>query len=191
VLDLLATTGEALDRAHLRGLILADVRPSNVFVDRKGAARLRGFGLVQHARAAWHRLGSDVAFLAPEVLADDEPPLDWRADVWGLAMLAYSAFSLTDPPDFGAIQERAERLFLDLRGAPDGLLPLLERSLDKDPANRPASCGILAEEFRRMALALTPPPPPPPPPRRARPSRVLVAAIAAVTLGVLGWLLLG
>jgi hypothetical protein len=192
VLDLLATAGEALDRAHLRGLILADVRPANVFVDRRGAARLRGFGLVQHARAAWHRLGSDVTFLAPEVLADDEPPLDWRTDVWGLATIAYSAFALADPPDFASITERTERLFLDLRGAPEGLLPLLDRALDKDPANRPASCSVLAEEFRRMAMALTPPdhaPPPQPAARKARRAPILIVALVAVLGGVLIWLL--
>jgi hypothetical protein len=156
VLDLVASAAEALDRAHLRGHIHADVRPANVFVDRAGRARLRGLGLVQNARAAWHRLGSDITFLAPEVLADDEPPLDWRADVWGVAVLLYSLLALADPPDFSAIEERAERLFVDLRGAPEGLLPLLDSALARDPASRPPSCGVIAAELRQMSARLRP-----------------------------------
>ena len=95
--------------------------------------------------------------LAPEVLADDEPPLDWRADVYGAALLVYSALALRDPPDFPNIHERTERLFLDLRGAPESLVPLLDRALDRDPAARPLSCGLFAEELRKMAAALRPP----------------------------------
>lgn len=196
VLDFVASAAEALDRAHLRGLILADVRPANVFVERRGSARFRGFGLVQHARAAWHRLGSDVTFLAPEILADDEPPLDWRADVYGVALLAYAALSLADPPDFAAIPERTERLFVDLRGAPEGLLPLLDRALERDPANRPASCGVIADELRRMAQALTPaaeeaglPPADVPEARAARrPARLWIwYAGLAVVAAIVAW----
>ena len=126
---------------------------------------------MQHARAAWHRLGSDVTFLAPEVLADDEPPLDWRADVYGVALLLYASLALKDPPDFSTIHQRTERLFIDLRGAPEGLLPLLDRALDRDPAARPASCGIVAEELRAMAArssVLRFPRSPSPRPRRFR-----------------------
>jgi hypothetical protein len=157
VLELVANAAEALDRAHMRGMLLVDVRPANVYVSARGRARLRGFGLVQYARAAWHRLGPDVVFLAPEVLADDEPPLDWRADVYGVALLLYATLSLKDPPDFSSIHHRTERLFVDLRGAPEGLLPLLDRALDRDPAVRPASCGVFAEELRKMAAVLRPP----------------------------------
>jgi serine/threonine protein kinase len=159
VLELVANAAEALDRAHMRGMLLVDVRPANVYVSARGRARLRGFGLVQHARAAWHRLGTDVTFLAPEVLADDEPPLDWRADVYGAALLVYAALALRDPPDFSNVLHRTERLFVDLRGAPESLLPLLDRALDRDPAARPASCGIFAEELRKMAAGLRPPVP--------------------------------
>jgi serine/threonine protein kinase len=158
VLELVASAAETLDRAHLRGMLLVDVRPTNVYVNARGRPRLRGFGVVQHARAAWHRLGAEVTFLAPEVLADDEPPLDWRADVYGLAALLYSLLALSDPPDFANLPQKTERLFVDLRGAPEGLLPLLDRALDRDPMERPASCALIAEELRKMAAVLRPPP---------------------------------
>jgi hypothetical protein len=157
VLELIANAAEALDRAHMRGMLLLDLRPANVYVSARGRARLRGFGLVQNARAAWHRLGPDVVFLAPEVLADDEPPLDWRADVYGVALLLYATLSLKDPPDFSSMHHRTERLFVDLRGAPEGLVPLLDRALERDPAARPLSCGLFAEELRKMAAVLRPP----------------------------------
>jgi Protein kinase domain len=184
VLDLVADVAETLDRAHLRGLILGDVRPTNVFANQSGRARVRGFGLVQHARAAWHRLGSDVTFLAPEVLADDEPGIDWRADVWGVALLLYSALALRDPPDFSATTRRTERLFVDLRGAPEGLLPLINQALERDPIARPASCGAIAEELRRMAAALRPPPPAPPPSSLPRWFWYALAAVIVVGAAV-------
>jgi hypothetical protein len=193
VLELVATAAESLDRAHLRGILLADIRPENVFVAANGQARLRGFGLVQHARAAWHRLGDDLTFLAPEVLRDDEPPLDWRADVYGVGLLLYALLALRDPPDFGTIQHRNERLFLDLRGAPQDLLPLLDRALDRDPSVRPVSCGVMATELRKMAAALRPPPPPTVVPEPPVPAWVwygfLTLILVAVVTSLLWWVL--
>jgi hypothetical protein len=191
VLELIATAAEALDRAHMRGMILVDVRPANVYVSARGRPRLRGLGLVQHARAAWHRLGAETTFLAPEVLADDEPPLDWRADVYGAALLVYSALALRDPPDFSSLLDRTERLFVDLRGAPEALVPLLDRALDRDPAVRPASCGNFAEALRKMAESLRPPIPAlrEPPPSRIGSwiwYAVLLALSAAVVALVYG-----
>jgi Protein kinase domain len=191
VLELVANVAETLDRAHMRGMLLVDVRPANVYVSSRGRPRLRGFGVVQHARAAWHRLGRDVTFLAPEVLADDEPPLDWRADVYGAALTLYAALALKDPPDFSSMTDRTERLFVDLRGAPDALLPLLDRALDRDPAARPASCGVFAEELRKMVAVLRPPRPTPAPPRASSVPvwawcAVILVLIAAVVVLVFG-----
>jgi hypothetical protein len=183
VLDVVAEVGEILDRAHLRGLILGDVRPTNVFVGQSGRPRVRGFGLVQHARAAWHRLGSDVTFLAPEILADDEPVIDWRADVWGLGLLLYAMLALRDPPDFSAVVRRTERLFVDLRGCPEGVLPLLDQTLERDPASRPPSCGAVAEDLRKMARALRPAPEVGPPATRRVPRWVWYILSAVLVLG--------
>lgn len=189
VLEMLASAADSLDRAHLRGLILGDVRPANVAVDRHGRARLRGFGLVQNARAAWHRLGSEATFLAPEVLADHEPPIDWRADVFGLAALTYAVLSLSEPPDFAEMPSRSERLFVDLRGAPEALVPLLDRALDKDPAARPTSCGVMADELRIMAASLRPDavPEPPEKPAPAWAWFTLLALIIGGATAVVAW----
>jgi hypothetical protein len=189
VLDLVASAAEALDRAHLRGLILADVRPDNVYVTQSGAARLRGLGLVQHARAAWHRLGDDVGFLAPEVLAEDDAPIDWRVDVWGVAALLYALLALDRPPDFASPEARAAMLARDLAGTPPRLVALLGAALDRDPAARPASCEILAREIRAIAATLRPaaaageisPPVPP---------WVWYGFLTVILVAVLTWILL-
>jgi hypothetical protein len=92
----------------------------------------------------------------------------------------------TSPGSTGARTRRTERLFVDLRGAPEGLLPFLDQALERDPIARPASCGAIAEELRRMAAALRPAPPEPPAPSLPRWFWYALAAVivvgAAVTL---------
>lgn len=139
-----------LAAAHATGVVHRDVKPSNVWLDETGRARLIDFGLARQARGgdvltrAGVVLGTP-AYMAPEQAAGG--PVDHRADLFSLGVLLYelttrrrpfvgdsvlavlTALAVHDPPP--AHETNPE--------IPAALSRLIERLLAKAPDDRPAN----------------------------------------------------
>jgi serine/threonine protein kinase len=151
-LRLAVQVGQALHRAHERGLIHRDVKPGNILLDPAGRARLTDFGLVkcladdQRLTATGTFFGTP-CFMAPEQF-DDAKRVDRRCDVYGLAATLYMA--LTGQPPFharGYLTTVRKKLAGDLvppRDLVAGLTPRVDwavlRALSVSRSLRPASC---------------------------------------------------
>lgn len=101
-LDIAEQVAKALDYAHGRGVIHADVKPSNVLIDPEGVARLTDFGLGQVPRdvarsvlksqaelsnARSRAIVGTFDYMAPEQRAGE--PIDGRADLYALGRMLY------------------------------------------------------------------------------------------------------
>jgi len=147
---------EALDAAHGQGLVHRDVKPSNVLLDRRGHVYLADFGLSRRLaeQAPGFEAGLSLgtpAYVAPEQIEGRE--IDGRADQYSLACLLHEC--LTGKPPFPRGSEAAV-LFAHLEEpppAPPGLEAVMRRALDKDPANRYASCSAFVADAR-IALGI-------------------------------------
>jgi eukaryotic-like serine/threonine-protein kinase len=88
-LTLLLHVLAGLGHAHDRGIVHRDVKPSNVFVPRRGLPKLLDFGLAR--RAAGTTVSGSFAgtphYLSPEQVLDDE--LDGRSDLFSAGLVAY------------------------------------------------------------------------------------------------------
>jgi serine/threonine protein kinase len=151
-LRLAVQVGQALHRAHERGLIHRDVKPGNILLGADGRARLTDFGLVkclaedQRLTATGTFFGTP-CFMAPEQF-DDAKRVDRRCDVYGLAATLYMA--LTGQAPFharGYLTTVRKKLAGDLvppRELVPGLTPRVDwavlRALSVSPSLRPASC---------------------------------------------------
>ena len=194
--------GSALDTAHASSLVHRDVKPQNVLIDEHQRAYLTDFGLVRtlDATSGHTAAGSVVgtlAYMAPEQLQGDHA-VDGRADQYALACTLYEAacgappfaretdvqlvmaHRLEEPPSLSSFS--LEAALLD---------PPLGRALAKDPGDRYASCGALAED---LAAAVGPSGPGVAAPNVARPARrrgriaagaAAVAVLALLAVGVL------
>ncbi|MBL8898416.1 MAG: protein kinase [Planctomycetes bacterium] len=92
---LLAETAEALEHAHQNGVLHRDVKPANLLIDERGAARLVDFGVARLAdEAALTATGGFAGtplYAAPEQISREHGALDGRTDVYALGVVLYEA----------------------------------------------------------------------------------------------------
>jgi Protein kinase domain len=187
LLALAAGLAKSLSAIHAAGVVHGDLKPSNVLLAPDGP-RVIDFGISQAAEAApLGRSGLVVgtpSYMSPEQAAGQAVgPL---SDVFSLG--AVLAFAATGRKPFGtgqaaAVVERVVRGAPDLRDAPPGVLPLIERCLAKEPARRPAATGLL-DEVAAVQAALVPAAEPDPvalpAPRRRWQPLVTASAVAGI-----------
>lgn len=150
---------EALGHAHARGVIHRDLKPHNILVSQEDVPRVVDFGLSWLAKpdeGASRRLGTP-GYMAPELIENDAPDADHRADIYSLGATMYRLF-------IGRTPFQAQGVMATIKGQlagefefpdefPAALRSLVARCLHKDPLNRPRSAAIVAEELRHIALA--------------------------------------
>jgi Protein kinase domain len=164
-LRLLTQVAEALDAAHVKGLIHRDVKPQNVLVGDGDHAYLADFGLTKgHDDAGMTETGQFVGtidYISPEQARGERATA--RSDVYALTAVLCECLTgqvpfvrateervllahLSEPPP------RLSEVRVDLPAAMDGVVA---RGMAKAPEDRPASAGELMLEARR-ALGASP-----------------------------------
>jgi transcriptional regulator with GAF, ATPase, and Fis domain/tetratricopeptide (TPR) repeat protein len=153
---LLAEAASALGYLHARGLLHRDVSPTNLMVDRTGAARLVDLGLGAAAGIA-----GTPGYLAPEALVGGGSA---RSDLYALGATVWHA-ATTRPPHVGegaallrTVLEQDPILPPEL---PEPLGRILVRLLARDPAERHASAAELHADLARLLDLNLPVPDPP------------------------------
>ncbi len=198
-IDYTTQIAAGLAYAHRQGLLHRDVKPANILVTPDDVVKLSDFGI---ARAVAENaagvtqpgmvMGS-VAYVSPEQAQGHE--LDERSDLYSLGVVLYQMISGRLPFNgetpvavaLKHVSEPAPRLEAST-GASPALIAIVDRLLQKSPADRYASATELARALREareqpavagaaagrgfgdaptMTLGRVSPPPPPPRPSSA------------------------
>jgi eukaryotic-like serine/threonine-protein kinase len=160
-MDVLAQTAAGLQAAHATGLVHRDVKPANLLVAPTGQVKITDFGVAYAAGSApITRTGMVIgtpAYLAPERAAGG--PASPASDLYSLGVVGYEC--LTGAPPF-------EGMPLDVAAAhqhrplpplpasvPASAASIVTELTAKDPAGRPASAGVAAEQAAQIRESLT------------------------------------
>jgi serine/threonine protein kinase len=175
-LAILAPLCEALAELHRLGIVHRDVKPSNVFLDRRdggcrvvlldfGIAKFLGIHSIELTEA--HHLVGTPGRMAPEQILNR--PVDARSDVYALGALAFQMLAGERP--FGERpQEILKQLHLHAKrprvsehcNVAATLDAVLVRAMAIDPAHRYASPGEFLDAFRTHARGMAAPASPTP-----------------------------
>ncbi len=196
---------DAVQTLHDHGLLHRDLKPSNLLRHRDPSGRERllladlGMAKALDEASGLTMTAGTPAYMAPEQASGQ--PLDARADVYGLAAVAYAL--ITGRPPFAAERGVTDVALRDPGARPDpvgvaAVDAVLGPALAHDREHRPRTAGDLGRQLAdclddRVVVSVTSPDPVDPVARRGLTvGRLLVvlAAVFLVTVG-LGWLVWG
>lgn len=170
VLELMTGIADALACAHQAGILHRDVKPENILIPKSGHSKLIDFGIakllegpssaemetrtISAGRTRPGFILGTVAYMSPEQAAGK--PVDARSDIFSFGVVLYELLmkrhpfsGATGPEMLNAIVHASPApLTEDL---PFALRNIVEKALEKDPADRYQAMREMVVDLRRLA----------------------------------------
>ena len=162
-LQLAEEIAEALEYAHVQGVVHRDIKPGNILVTEDGHAKIADFGIAKlnlaHFTIPGRVLGTP-AYMAPEQLSGEG--VDGRSDLFSLGVILYAMVTGHSPFQGNsattvcfkvANREPVAASAFDLN-LPGELDEVISRAMAKDPEQRYQSGAEFAQDVRQLRQLL-------------------------------------
>ena len=163
VLRILTPIADALDYAHVEGVVHRDVKPANVMIRKDGHPFILDFGIAREIQETMTRVTGKLSsgtllYMSPEQLMGDQPKP--AQDVYSFAAMVYEC--LKGEPPFSHGQIEFQIMNKQPESPPGGtqLVASVMAGLAKKPETRPSSCGDVLFVRVRPVVPKTEPLPP-------------------------------
>ncbi|MEE2907616.1 MAG: protein kinase [Planctomycetota bacterium] len=164
-LDQIARICDAVQYAHLRGIIHRDIKPGNILIDRDGNPKVLDFGVAKvlglQDAGEMTLTGEFVgtfAYAAPEQVSGASGDIDTRCDIYALGVVLYEMLTGRFPYDITGPMSQTIRNINEADPVPPSkVADGMDRELDaivatamaKSPDRRYQSAGSVAADVRR------------------------------------------
>jgi WD40 repeat protein len=159
---LVAKVARAVQYAHEHGVLHRDLKPANILLDPAGEPHVSDFGLAKRLEAtAGTQSGAVLGtpnYMAPEQAAGQGKRLTTAADVYALGVILYEVLTGRTPFQGEAPLDTLLRVLHDepvppsrfRRQVPTDLETICLKCLRKEPSQRYAGAGALADDLARF-----------------------------------------
>ncbi|MCC6565495.1 MAG: protein kinase [Chloroflexi bacterium] len=163
---LLEQLASALDYAHAQGVVHRDIKPQNVMFNNQGQAFLVDFGIAKLLTGATNMTGTGMAmgtpsYMSPEQWASKE--IGPAADQYALAVMTYQLIAGRLPFEadtplqvmYKHMNDQPTPLSTFRPDVPMAVLHVMNRALEKDPAERFPNCTQFAQAFASAVVGVS------------------------------------
>ena len=159
-LDVACDVARGLDYAHTKGFVHRDVKPGNILFKADGSAVLADFGIAKAMDAKSGATMAGASIGTPDYMSPEQAraePVDGRSDVYALGAVLYEM--LVGHPPYQAADPFTVALMHVTQPVPTlppehaWLQPLIDTTMSKAPANRPATGEAFVQAVEQLLAA--------------------------------------
>ena len=161
VIRWISSIADALEYAHIHGVIHRDIKPENILISVSGQAVLADFGIAQssHAGGASATSLGTLKYMSPEAV--EGRPITPATDIYSLGVVLHEALAGEAPYSGEDVNVLRREIVLGAaKGVSQELTPALhefcQKALQRDPTLRHSSAAQFATELRAVGSSKPP-----------------------------------